>query len=227
MLTVREFGRFLRVLPRRIPGKVRSMLRAVSGKPPYGFPPDDFDQRTGLDTADRVKIHKLDSLNSNYVHAQGYAPVSPQVLISALEAVPVEVSKYTFVDLGCGKGRALFVASQFGIRRIIGVELSPSLVRVARDNVSRWHRPSDIQIICADASEYQWPRESLIVFLYNPFDSVILSRVLENLQASLRAGPRDVRVIYCSPSHRNCFDRQEWLQETAHVGPSVIYRAAL
>jgi SAM-dependent methyltransferase len=193
--SAREIGRFLRVLPSRIPVKVASLLRAASGKASFGFPPDDFDQRTGLEAADRIKIHKLDLVNGTYVHPQGYAPVSPQALTDVLEAIPQDVSKHTFVDLDCGKGRALFVASQFGIEQIMGVEISPSLVRVARDNVTRWKKGSGFEIVCADASEWEWPRENLIVFLYNPFDRVILSKVLENLHKSLCANPRDVWLI--------------------------------
>lgn len=228
MLTMGQIGRFLRVLPHRIPVKVESLLRAATGKPPYGFPPDDFDQKTGLRTARRVKIHKLDSVNGNYVHGQGYAPVSPAALTAALEAIPADVTQHTFVDLGCGKGRALFVASIFGIRRLIGVEISPTLVFKARENVAKWKNGngSTIEIICADASEWPFPADNLVVFLYNPFDAVILKKVLSNLHESLQQKPRDTWVIYCSASHRQWVDRQPWLEETKQVGPSIIYRVA-
>ena len=226
VLTITELARFLRVVPRRIPAKVRSLLRAISGKPPYGFPPDDFDERTGLETASQGKIYKLDSVNRNYVHAQGYAPVPAKIVTQALQAIRTDVKNHTFIDLGCGKGRALFVASTFGMQRIIGVEISPSLVRATLDNVARWKSGSDIQVVCADASEWEWPRENLVVFLYNPFDSVILSKVLENLHRSVRAKPRDVWIIYCSASHRRCFESQKWIQETGRVGPSILYHAA-
>jgi len=227
VLTISELARFLRVVPRRIPAKVESLLRAVSGKPPYGFPPDDFDERTGLETASHVKIYKLDSVNGNYVHAQGYVPVPAKIVTQALQAIRADVKNHTFVDLGCGKGRALFVASTFGMQRIIGVEISPSLVRATLDNVARWKSGSDIQVVCADASEWEWPREDLVVFLYNPFDGVILSKVLENLHRSLCAKPRDVWIIYCSASHGRCFESQKWIEETGRVGPSILYHAAV
>jgi len=224
LLTPREMGRFIRILPRRILRKVRSLLRAASGKPPYGFPADDFDEITGLETADRVKIYKLDSVNGNYIHAQGYAPVSPVALTDALRSIPDDVTKYTFVDVGCGKGRTLFLASAFGIQRVIGVEISPALVRIARENAAKWKSGSNIEIVCADASDWTWPPENLIIFLYNPFDSLILLKVLANLHKSILAKPRAVWIIYCSPSHRDCSDRQEWLKEASQVGRSIIYR---
>ena len=225
MLTITQMGRWMRVLPHRIPNKVESLVRAAVGKPPSGFPEDDFDEKTGLETAERVKIYKLDSVNENYVHGQGYAPVSPSALTEALRAIPEDLSKYAFVDLGCGKGRALFLASMLGIRRLIGVEISPKLVRIARANAAKWKSSSNIEIICADASEWAWPQENLIVFLYNPFDGVILTRALANLRKSASEIPKDIWVIYCSASHRDCFDRQKWLKETTQTGSSIIYRA--
>ena len=225
VLTITQMGRWVRVLPRRIPVKVQNLLQTVKGKPPSGFPADDFDERTGLETAERVKIYKLDSVNENYVHGQGYAPVSPSALTEALRAIPEDLRKYIFVDLGCGKGRALFLASMLGIRRLIGVEISPTLVRIARENAAKWKSSSSIEIICADASEWAWPEENLIVFLYNPFDGVILTRALANLRKSISEIPKDIWLIYCSASHRECFDRQKWLKETTQTGRSIIYRA--
>jgi SAM-dependent methyltransferase len=227
VLTIREFIRFVRILPRRIPGKVRSLLRAASGTPAPGFPPDDFDQRTGLDTAGVVKIYKLDSVSANYVHAQGYQPINPKAFGDALKEVSVGFGGYTFVDIGCGKGRALFLASDFSFRRIIGVEISPSLVRAALQNLAKWKGRQNIEIICTDACEWEWPQDNLVIFLYNPFDKVVLSRVLENLHRSLAIAPRDIWLIYCSPAHKRCVESQKWLQRMQSIGPSVIYRRQL
>ena len=103
----RELLRFLRVLRRRVPAKVGNLIRLANGKPSYGFPPDDFDQRTGLDTSGIVKIYNLDSVNGNSIHGQGYQPVHPSAFVEALQEIAADFSRYTFVDLGCGKGRAL------------------------------------------------------------------------------------------------------------------------
>jgi SAM-dependent methyltransferase len=223
----REFLRFVRLLPRRIPAKVGNLLRLANGKPAYGFPPDDFDQRTGLDTAGIVKIYKLDSVNGNYIHGQGYQPIHPSAFVEALQEIPADFSRYTFVDLGCGKGRALFLASEFGFKRIIGIDISPILVRSALENLAKWKRKSNIEIGCADASEWEWPQENLVVFLYNPFDSVILIKVLEKLRRSRAGIPRDLWVIYCSPTHSRCVESQHWLRKTRSLGASVIYRALI
>ncbi len=60
-----------------------------------------------------------------------YIGSQPSIMRRALSALgPVE--RYDFLDLGCGKGRALIVAAEFPFRAITGVELSPALAAIAR-----------------------------------------------------------------------------------------------
>ena len=49
---------------------------------------------------------------------------------------------FTFVDLGSGKGRTLLMASDYPFRRIIGVELLPSLHQIAQENLRQYKSES-------------------------------------------------------------------------------------
>lgn len=222
MLTFREMIRFIRLLPARVPRRIRQ-LYATSGKLTYVPPPDDFDQTTGLDTGGIIHIYKLDSLNKNYTHAQGYQPILSVAFRKTLNMIPIDYAQFTFIDLGCGKGRALFLACEFGFKRIVGVELSPLLVQAAKQNLSKWHQPEAIEIVCADASQWEWPNENLVVFFYNPFDGKILSKVIENLRRSITAQRRDVWLIYFSPLYRKCLDSQVWLNNVSSTEDPLIY----
>lgn len=139
-----------------------------------------------------------------------YAPAQPSVIRRALAAIP-ERSECAFVDVGCGKGRALFVASEFEFRRIIGVELSPPLARDARRNLARFaqRRPvaaARIEIVLGDALAYAWPDGPLVVFLYNTFTRPLVARLCSTLAASLREHPRDLYVVYDNPTWAEVFD---------------------
>ena len=48
----------------------------------------------------------------------------------------VDHREFSFVDYGSGKGRVLMLAAAYPFRRILGVEFSESLDRVARDNIA-------------------------------------------------------------------------------------------
>jgi SAM-dependent methyltransferase len=68
------------------------------------------------------------------------------------------ISDRTFIDLGCGEGRALVIASEFPFRAIVGVELSPALCATATANAAvianRFPDRMPIQIVQADAGEF-------------------------------------------------------------------------
>ena len=120
-----------------------------------------------------------------------------------LDALAVDYSRFTFLDLGSGKGRALLMASDYPFRRILGVELVPELHRIARENIGKYRSPRQlcraIESCCGDASQFVFPGEPLIIYLFNPFPQSLLRRVVANLEDSLRQCPRPVFLLYHNP----------------------------
>ena len=110
---------------------------------------------------------------------------------------------FTFVDLGSGKGRTLLMASDYPFRRIIGVELLPSLHQIAQENVRQYKSESQkcfaLESICADATAFPLPTDPLVIFLFNPFPESGMRQVVANLEQSLREHPRPVFVLYHNP----------------------------
>jgi hypothetical protein len=105
----------------------RGMLRRVSFHPPPGIAASDpFDVDRGIDTAGFCSWRVLDSGQTSDPYNAGYLPAEPaavRVLLSCLR----NPTAYTFLDLGCGKGRVLALAAEAGFQRIIGVEINPAL----------------------------------------------------------------------------------------------------
>lgn len=138
-----------------------------------------------------------------------YQPTEPEVFREMLDTLQqltsLKFANFTFVDLGSGKGRTLLMAADYPFRRIIGVELLPSLNRIARQNLAEYKSRSQkcfaIECVCADATTYRLPNEPLLVYLFNPFPEPGLRRVLANLNGSLGQQPRQVHVIYHNPEH--------------------------
>jgi SAM-dependent methyltransferase len=138
-----------------------------------------------------------------------YAGSQPSIIRTALRTLPA-LERFTFVDLGCGKGRPLIVASEFGFRAIVGVELSDSLAAHARRNAAMLRRrlPNrvPIRVEIHDASTYSYPDGDLVVFLYNPFPEVVVGKVIAQLESLLAFGGRRIFVVYYNPVHGHCFD---------------------
>ena len=110
---------------------------------------------------------------------------------------------FVFLDLGSGKGRTLLMASDYPFRRIVGVELLPALHQAAQENLSKYRGESQrcfaLESICADATEFPFPAEPTVLYLFNPFPEAGLRRMIANLEQSLRAHPRAVYVLYHNP----------------------------
>jgi SAM-dependent methyltransferase len=106
-----------------------------------------------------------------------------------------------FLDLGSGKGRVLCVAARYPFARVIGVEIAADLNAVARANLDRVRRRCrDVELVTADAVEYEIPDDVTVVYLYHPFVGDTFRRVMGNLVASLDRAPRELRLIYALPT---------------------------
>jgi hypothetical protein len=129
--------------------------------------------------------------------------------------------------VGSGKRRALLLASQFSFKEIIGVELSPSLHRIAYSNIQIYRddfqRCRKIRSICGDAAKYQIPPEKAVFYLFNPFDEEVMHMVLSNIEKSLHRVPREIYVIYLKPLHRDVLDQAKFLKAVSQSDRYVIY----
>ena len=156
-----------------------------------------------------------------------YQPTEPALFHEMLGALPIDFSRFTFVDLGSGKGRTLLMASDYCFRKIIGVELLPALHRAAEENVRAYHGDAQkchaIELVLGDGREYAIPVDPLVLYLFNPLPQTALEEVVDKLGESLRAHPRPVYVIYHNPLLESVVARQEWLSKIAGTHQYVIF----
>jgi SAM-dependent methyltransferase len=104
----------------------------------------------------------------------------------------------TVLDIGCGKGGAMLTLVRYPFARVDGVEISPKLAEVARQNLKRC-RISHAKVFCCDAAEFRDLDDYNYVYMYNPFPETVMRQVVENLQRSVGRRPRRVTVIYKNP----------------------------
>jgi SAM-dependent methyltransferase len=136
-----------------------------------------IDSEYGTDTLSWVAVKDLSASGPNIPYASEYGPSPAYDFELILKQLPVDCRKYTFVDLGCGKGLVLMLASQFGFSRIIGIEFARNLYEIAMANLDKFRRSADaqpIEVILGDAVEFAFPTEPLVVYLYHPFGPEVL-----------------------------------------------------
>ena len=188
-----------------------------------------FDIAYKIETSGFVPVEKIHADKALAALICPYGPSQPQTIRKALNAVG-EVSDYTFVDLGCGKGRATVVATEFNFKSILGVELSSDLSQIARANaavVARdYPQRTPIQIAEANVVEYTYPSGKVVFFIYHAFGLELLSELIQQLEDRLSSDPAHTFVVYYNAVHGNVLDAspafERWYAESIPCDLSEI-----
>ena len=169
-----------------------------------------FDFKFNTDTFSWVQVNELDVNDKKKEHAVLYQATRVLPLRQLFEKLNIS-KESTLVDIGCGKGRVLLVASEFGFEDVRGIEFSPSLCEIAKKNIIKFKnktgRTSSFRVVISDAAQYQFEDDEDVFFLYNPFDEVILNKVLQNISASLNRCNRKVQIIYANAVHKSQIEK--------------------
>ena len=167
-----------------------------------------FDVEHGTDTGGLIPGSELGAGHRHDLFIAGYAGVPPSGFRGAMArwrslGLRHPMEEYTFVDLGCGKGRAVLLASNLGFREAVGVELNAGLAEIARANAGIWSAAgkarSPISIECRDATEVEWPSGPCLVYLYNPFAAVVMQSVVKELSEQFRDRRDELEIVYQKP----------------------------
>ena len=197
-----------------------------------------FDAAHGTDTSGLIWGENLHSGHRHDTWNTAYYGIAPSVFAQALQLLQERAalvwSRFTFIDVGSGKGRAVLLASQQPFARVLGVELSPELHRIAGKNLALFVRSeagaSRVALVHADAADFPWNLElanapltgPLLFFLYNPFSRPVLEKFLKRVESILASSPREVYVLFINPEldavllKQGCIEKL-W-QETMTIG---------
>jgi SAM-dependent methyltransferase len=181
-----------------------------------------FDKAHGTDTSGLIHGENLPTGHRNGLWSTAYYGISPSLLTHLIDTLDIDHRRFTFLDLGSGKGRALLLASRFPFRRILGVELSPQLNAIATANIAHfrapWQQCHALEVHTGDATTIDYPTGPLVLYLYNPFLPPVLKPCLRNLTRSLIREPREIYLIYINPAPESLIKkhapalRKQWEQ---------------
>ena len=198
------------------------------------FMPGKIEAKSSVDRIPGVETNRavyLSSLGYTHEHGAGghaYEAIDEDKFIAALHELPISPLDYCFVDLGSGKGRALFFAARAGFDKVIGVEFSEDLHLLAKKNIEAasksWPNTNRIEVIHGDARDYTPPSAATVLYFYNPFGFEIMARVLDNWEKSMLAHAHDVWVMYGNPTEVNLFKNSAHFQHISSVTEFAIFR---
>jgi SAM-dependent methyltransferase len=177
-------------LARRARARIRPLERLIN------FENRRFDERYGIDAEGYAEP---EDLTVEGEPRTGFTYVATPVRLGRwwLRELPVDPARFTFVDMGSGKGRVLALAAAHGFGRVIGVEFARELHEIAVRNAGAARaRGLDFEPILGDAAEFEFPDAPLVAHFNNPFAESVMRRVLTNLARSYESHPRPVVVVY-------------------------------
>ncbi|SDC57545.1 class I SAM-dependent methyltransferase [Paraburkholderia lycopersici] len=169
-----------------------------------------IDLQYGTDTSGLVDATILQRDASLVGQLRPYMGSQPTIIRRALDTLG-DISGYTFVDVGCGKGRPMIVASEYPFSLALGYDISADLVRTANANAvvlaRRFPQRPPIRALHANVADLKVPSGNVVVFLFNPFGPELMASLLEKLETSLASGAiQHLFVVYDNPVCGSVFD---------------------
>lgn len=174
---------------------VRARARRLVRRCEDAFDALFYERRLGVDTGG-VLVVSEDARNQPYEATRWRAlgRILPQLGLTAQDVL---------LDAGCGKGRAVLQTARLHpFARVVGFDLSPELVAVARRNVERNRRRllcTDIELVVADASVWPLPDDVTLIVANNPFAGELWRGFLQHVLESHERRPRRIRLLYLHP----------------------------
>jgi hypothetical protein len=194
------------------PGKIMGRLSRGSKPARQINPVHPFDAEFGTDTGGLIAAEDLlDSRRRKNIHNTGFYATAPSYFRQAFARLDIAFERFTFVDLGAGKGRIMLLASNFPFQRVLGVEFIPDLQAIANRNIALYQpaarRCQDVHCILSDVRDFVFPNEPLVIFMWHPFVGPVFEQVMANLEDSLRRDPREVYIVYLKPEFEHVVQR--------------------
>jgi len=154
----------------------------------------------------RVHIQNIDLKNSYldelhlpedrchyYANSGG---VHLEKVLRALKITPQDA----IVDFGSGKGGALITMARYPFARIMGVEISPELIEIARENLHKLGI-GNVAMVACDATDFTDLDAYNHFYFFSPFPGNVMSAVIRNIGDSLARSPRKAVIIYFNPEY--------------------------
>ena len=232
-LTTNGLGGLASLACKNLPGPVRRWMlrRRIENH-------RQFDSIYGVDTQAPVGLSELERSAPAWLHAVSYTGTPIAVAHKIIRKLPIDFNRFTFIDLGSGKGRVLLIASQYPFSAVVGVEFSRKLHDIAVHNIAAYSNQrvmrSSILPLNMDARNLDFSRWSeKVVFCFNPFAAPVMHIVLDNLEhVSSRQGA-ETFYVYLGPmvselkDRLNAFPmilRGEWLSEFGYFEQYALYK---
>lgn len=183
-----------------------------------------------LNTIGLDRLKTISVTGENISHASIYQACNYFILEKGFNYLQSIHENKNFTDFGCGKGRAMVVAAHYSFQNITGIDFAKALCASAKKNITYVQQlyPSvKFDIICDDVVNYKIEKYQTVFFFFNPFDEVIMLKVVKNILASLKQNKRKIYIMYANPVHKKIFlsagfEEEYYLKKLQYLELSIL-----
>jgi 16S rRNA G966 N2-methylase RsmD len=176
-------------------------------------------KRRGIDFATQ-NIYDLTRIGEYQDHGTALVSTSidfmTQLLKDLEEAIGKPLDRELFVDYGSGKGAAIIHAKKLGFKQTIGIEFAKELNDQAIKNIELL-KLDNVSALYADATSYTLEKNISLIYFFNPFDEVVMQKVIDKIVAQKDSFENDVYIIYANASCNILRDSFQLLNEIVYV----------
>ena len=147
-----------------------------------------------------------------------YQP-SSDGLIKVLKRLSI-TKQDSIIDIGCGKGKAMWMMGKYDFGKIAGFDLSDEMVKIASENLRSLNDPR-YNVFVADAAGFTDYDEYNFFYLANSVPESVFEKMVLNIEDSLKRIPRKAYFICMNPHY------EEYLTEKTEFKLKSIKRSII
>jgi len=165
-----------------------------------------YDTKLNIET---IRREKKNILIKDAIHYEATNYNIIKIILNYLQLKKEDI----FVDIGCGKGRALFfTASQYKIKRVIGIEADTKIFDIAKRNLKHLKsRKTSVFLYHSNATDFDF-KDGTIFFMYHPFGPKTQKAVLDKIHRNIIKKNKKIRIVYVTPAYSFVYDEIPWLK---------------
>ena len=117
---------------------------------------------------------------NNNIDINNFSSHSPSCsnLYNVLETLGINEND-SILDIGSGKGFALFIFTLFNFKKIGGVEINKIDYDICQENINKLELNNKISIINSDILEFNNFSDYNYFYFYNPFNEEIFNKIIQ------------------------------------------------
>lgn len=167
---------------------------------------------SGVITKDKFTVENDFSKENSTAYQAVYSRNIKKLIYRAFKT---RIQFDSFIDIGSGKGKAcFFAATTKKFKSIIGIEFSKDLNEISL-KYNEKKKIKNLYFLNKDALDYILPESNNIIFMFNPFNAIIMKKFIENNLDHFKK--YETLIAYANDVEIDILN---------HLGFSIIYRDA-